>query len=129
MAQLVCNGASLTCSFGMAPGQLMILPAHRVATSNLPAATIMDNVPMTNIMPFALCTTTTNPQVAAATASAGGVLTPVPCVPMTPTPWNPGSPTVMIGNTPGINSTCQLNCTWGGLITITNPGQQTVNIP
>jgi hypothetical protein len=129
MAQLVCTGASLTCSFGVAPGQFIVLPTNRVAASNIPAATIMDNVPMSNIMPFGMCTTASNPQVAAATAAAGGVLTPVPCIPVTTTPWTPGSPTVLINGTPGLNSACQLNCTWGGMITVSNPGQQTVNLP
>ena len=128
MAQLVCSGASLTCSFGVAPGQLVVLPTSRVAASSIPAATIMDNVPMTNIMPFGMCTTPSNPQVAAATAAAGGVLTPVPCIPVTTAPWTTGSPTVMINGTPGLNNTCQLNCTWGGMISVSSPGQVTVNI-
>jgi hypothetical protein len=128
MAQLLCNGATLTCSFGMAPGQFVVLPTSRVLASNNPAATIMDNIPMTNIQPFGMCSSPSNPQVAAATAAAGGVLTPVPCIPVTTAPWTPGSPTVLINGNPGLNNTCQLLCTWGGLITLTNPGQQTVNI-
>lgn len=129
MAQLVCMNATLTCSFGVAPSQLVLTPANRVNTSNMAAATIMDNIPMTIVMPFGMCTTTSNPQVAAATAAASGVLTPVPCVPVVSAPWAPGSPTVRIGGNPCVNSSCQLTCTWGGMITVTNPGQQTVNVP
>jgi hypothetical protein len=128
MAQLVCQGASLACSFGVAPAQFIVLPTSRVAATNLPAATIMDNLPMTNIMPFGMCNSPSNPQVAAATAAAGGVFTPAPCIPVIPAPWLPGSPTVMIGGTPGLNNSCQLNCTWGGVITVSNAGQQTVNM-
>ncbi len=89
----------------------------------------MDHIPMTNILPFGMCNTPSNPQVAAATAAAGGVLTPVPCVPVTAAPWAPGSPTVRIGGQFSINSTCVLNCTWGGVISVTNPGQMTVLVP
>ncbi len=128
MAQLVCNGASLTCSFGMAPSQFLVLPANLVNASNQPAATIMDNSPMVNIMPFGMCSSPTNPQVAAATAAAGGVLTPVPCIPVTNAPWVPGSPTVMINRSPALNNNGQLICTWAGTITVSIPGQQTVNI-
>lgn len=129
MAQLVCNGAMLTCSFGAAPSQLTIIPKANVMTGNQPAAVISDNVPMVNIMPFAMCTTLSNPQVAAATAAAQGVLTPMPCIPVTTSPWSPGCPTVMFGNQPALNTTSQLMCAWGGMITITTPGQFTVNVP
>ncbi|HSM58040.1 MAG TPA: DUF4280 domain-containing protein [Candidatus Sulfomarinibacteraceae bacterium] len=127
MPQQVVMGAMLQCSFGTAPSTLTVLPESRVNASKRPAATIMDNKPMVNIMPFAMCTTTSNPQVAAATSAASGVLTPQPCVPVTPAPWAPGSPTVTIGKKPALNNTCKLMCTWGGVINITNPGQTTVN--
>ena len=129
MSQLVCNGAMITCTFGMAPSQLTVIPKSNVSTSNQPAATIMDNAPMVNIMPFAMCITLSNPQVAAATAAAQGVLTPIPCIPVTTSPWTPGCPTVMVGKQPALNSTSQLMCAWGGMIAITTPGQFTVNIP
>jgi hypothetical protein len=128
MAQQVTNSAITMCSFGVAPGQLTVLPNNRVNANNMPAATIMENKPMLNVMPFGMCTTPTNPQVAAATSAAMGVLTPVPCMPVTTAPWVPGSPTVMIGNQPALNNTCQLMCMWGGAITISYAGQQTVNI-
>ena len=128
MPQFVCNGATITCSFGTTPSQLTVLPQRRANGSNMPLATIMDHVPMTNVMPFGMCTTPSNPQVAAATAAAAGVLTPQPCVPVTVSPWTPGSATVMVGNQPALHSACQLMCTWGGVITITMPGQTTVNV-
>ncbi len=107
----------------------MVMPANMVNTVNNPAATIMDNIPMTNVMPFGMCTTPSNPQVAAATAAAQGVLTPQPCIPVTTAPWTPGSPTVMIKNKPTLNSSSTLMCTWGGVISVTNPGQMTVKVP
>jgi hypothetical protein len=106
----------------------MVLPQNRVLTSNMPAANIMDNKPMVNILPFGMCSSLANPTVAAATTAALGVLTPMPCIPATVAPWAPGSPTVLIANMPALNNTCMLNCMWGGVITISQAGQVTHDV-
>jgi len=124
----VCMGATLQCSFGAAPSSLVVLPANRVMTGP-PAATIMDNAPMVNILPFGMCSSPANPTVAAATAAALGVLTPMPCVPVTPAPWVVGAPTVLIGNMPALNNSSKLMCTWGGVIQVVVPGQTKVMVP
>ena len=129
MSQHVCNSATLQCSFGAAPSTLVVTPENKALTSDMPAATIMDNVPMKNIMPFGMCTSIANPQVAAATTAALGVLTPQPCVPVIPAPWAPGSPTVLVGNIPALNNTSKCMCTWAGVIQIVSPGQFTEEIP
>lgn len=129
MPMHVCNGATLMCTFGMAPSMLTVLPINRTMTSNMPAANIMDHVPMVNILPFGMCISPANPTVAAATAAAMGVLTPMPCIPVTPAPWVMGAPTVLLGNMPALNNTSTLMCTWGGVISITVPGQFTEQIP
>ena len=129
MPNHVCMGAALQCSFGVAPSSLVVLPVNRMMTSSVPAANIMDNVPMVNIMPFGMCTSPSNPTVAAATAAALGVLTPMPCIPATAAPWVPGAPTVLIGNMPALNESSKLMCNWGGVIQITAPGQFTVETP
>ncbi len=129
MSQMVTNSASLQCSFGTTPSTLTITPENRTNASSLPGATIMDNIPMKNVMPFGMCITLSNPQVAAATSAAMGVLTPQPCIPVTTAPWAPGSPTVLIGNKPALNNTCKLMCTWGGVISVVSPGQMTTNVP
>jgi hypothetical protein len=121
----VVNSAQLMCSFGAAPSVLVVLPINRVMSGNQPAANIMDHKPGVNVLPFGMCLTPSNPAVAAATSAAMGVLTPMPCVPVTTTPWAPGSPTVMIANMAALNNTCTLNCMWGGVITVINPGQAT----
>ena len=121
----VCMGATLMCTFGTAPSSLVVLPTNNTLTSYVPAANIMDNVPMVNILPFALCTSLANPAVASATSAAMGVLTPMPCVPVIPAPWVPGSPTVILGNMPALNDTCKLMCAYGGVIQVTLPGQTT----
>ncbi|QJE01567.1 DUF4280 domain-containing protein [Massilia forsythiae] len=128
MGQHACMGAMIKCSFGAAPGALMVLPLNRTLTG-VPDANIMDNKPMVNILPFGTCMSLANPMVAAATAAALGVLTPMPCIPMTMAPWVPGSPTVLLGNMPALNDASKLICAWGGVIAINAPGQFTVAVP
>lgn len=127
MAQQVVGGAQLQCSFGSAPSALMVTPENRTNAGQQAAATIMDNVPMKNVLPFGMCSTLSNPQVAAATAAAQGVLTPQPCIPVTSAPWAPGSATVMVGNKPALNTNCRLMCQWGGVISVASAGQTAVN--
>lgn len=122
MGMQICMGAMLQCSFGVAPSSLVVLPANRTLTGT-PAANIMDNKPMVNVPPFGMCNSPANPMVAAATAAALGVLTPMPCLPVTVAPWAPGSPTVLIGNMPALNDSSKLMCNWGGVIQIVVPGQ------
>jgi Domain of unknown function (DUF4280) len=129
MPQQVCMGAMMTCTFGAAPSSLVVLPTNKVLTGQVPDANIMDHIPMTNIMPFGTCMSLANPTVAAATAAALGVLTPMPCIPNTPAPWVPGAPTVLLGNMPTLDNTCQLMCMWAGVIMFTNAGQETVMVP
>ncbi len=126
----VVMGATLQCSFGVAPSSLMVIPKGPPTMAGGPlAASIMDFAPMVNILPFGMCTSIANPTVAAATAAALGVLTPMPCVPVTVAPWAPGSPTVMLGTFPALNNSSKCMCAWAGVISILNPGQFTVQIP
>ncbi|HZR18363.1 MAG TPA: DUF4280 domain-containing protein [Verrucomicrobiae bacterium] len=126
MPQLVTTGAMMMCTFGMAPSTLNVLPTNKTM-AGAPAATIMDCAPMVNIPPFGMCMSIANPTVAAATAAALGVLTPMPCIPVT-APWVPGSATVMIGGMPALNNTSTCMCSWGGVIQIGFPGQVTTSI-
>ena len=129
MPMQVCMGAQMMCSFGTTPSDLIVLPINRVQTDEVPDANIMDHIPITNIPPFGMCITPSNPAVASATAAALGVLTPVPCVPVTPAPWVPGALTVLLGNQPSLDNISKLMCTWGGVITFVTPGEFTVEIP
>ena len=128
MALQAAAGATLQCSFGIAPGVLMVLPVNAVLTGT-PAANIMDHMPMVNVLPFGMCNCPANPMVAAATIAALGVLVPMPCIPMTMAPWMPGAPTVLIGGMPSLQSSSKLMCQWGGIIQILVPGQFTVMVP
>jgi hypothetical protein len=126
----VCMGAKMMCSMGMAPSQLVVLPPPKnTMTNQVPDANIMDHIPMVNIMPFGMCISPANPTVAAATAAALGVLTPMPCIPNTPAPWVAGAPTVILGNAPALDNISTLTCTWTGVITFIDAGELTVNIP
>ena len=128
MAIQVVNGAKLVCTFGTGPSMLVVSPEKRTSASVQPNATIMDFVGMKNILPFVMCTAPTNPQVAAATSAAMGVLTPQPCIPMT-TPWKPGATNTLIGGIPALDNTHTCQCTWGGVVTVRDPGQTSKIIP
>src|SRR5215510_8327784 len=106
----VVNGARLTCVFGSAPSSLVVLALNRTQDEEQYSATVHDHVPMVNIMPFGLCMSPSNPQVAAATAAAMGVLTPQPCVPATPAPWAPGTVTIEIAGQVALNNVSVCNC-------------------
>jgi Domain of unknown function (DUF4280) len=118
----VCTGAIMTCTFGMAPSILDVLPDTGVFCP-LPAANIEDSIPILNIEPFVMCMSEMNPEVIAATAAALGVLTPMPCVPLITDPWFPGAVTTMLGGLPALDDTSICLCDWGGVITIDDPGQ------
>lgn len=121
-------GATLQCSFGAAPSNLVVVDP-RVLTEGPPAANIMDHKPMVNILPFGMCNSLANPQVAAATAAALGVLTPMPCVPVTPAPWAPGAPTVLLRGAPTLNNTSKCMCNWAGVIQVVNAGTTKEMVP
>ena len=127
MPKLVTAGAMMTCSFGVAPSALIVTPENQLLVG-APGATIMDNIPIKNIPPFGMCSSLANPTVASATAAALGVLTPVPCVPVIPAPWTPGSATTMVAHKPALHDGCKCMCAWGGVIQFTTPGQFTTDV-
>jgi hypothetical protein len=128
MPNQVCTGAPMMCTFGMAPSTFNATP-RPIQTSYMTAGIIIDIIPITNLPPFGMCNSPSNPMVAAATAAALGVLTPMPCLPVPTGPWKPGSATVKIMNIPALNDSCTLNCAWGGVITFSFAGQATHQIP
>jgi hypothetical protein len=129
MAMQVTMGAQMSCTFGVAPSALVVLPVNRTTSSGMPAANIMDYAPIVNIPPFGMCTSMANPMVLAATAAALGVPTPMPCIPVTVAPWVPGAPTVLIGNMPALDNSSKCMCAWGGVISFLTPGQFIHQIP
>ncbi len=130
MAMQCVTGAMCKCTFGTTPSPLTAIPKGSLVTAeNCVAATILDHIPSANVAPFGMCSSLANPTVASATSAAAGVLTPMPCVPVTPAPWTPGSPTILINNAVALNDTSTLMCSWAGVISITYAGQTSVTIP
>lgn len=122
MGKFVCQGAMMQCTFGVTPAPLAVIdPMRPKLSSSLPIANIMDFVPMTNIPSFGMCQSMANPSVASATAAALGVLTPMPCIPVTASPWSPGGQ-LKVCNFPVLLDNCKCMCTWGGQISFTFPG-------
>jgi uncharacterized Zn-binding protein involved in type VI secretion len=127
MTEFVCEGATTTCSMGSSPAALGVTSQADVLGGGLPLATIEDFAPIVNIPTFGMCFSLANPEVAAATAAALGVLTPQPCVPNTTAPWAPGSPDVTLGGSPALLEDDTCTCEWTGVITIISPGQDVVS--
>lgn len=121
---MVCTGATLQCSFGTTPATFAASGTQTSATT--PAGVVTD-VAAANVPPFGLCMSVSNPQVASATSAAGGVLTPQPCLPVL-APWTPGSTRVTITEVAALDDSSQCTCTWGGVVTVTSPGQTSVTV-
>ncbi|MFM8537278.1 MAG: DUF4280 domain-containing protein [Planctomycetaceae bacterium] len=117
--KLVNSGSMLQCSMGAAPASLVVV-VPTVTAATPPGANIMDCAPMVTIPTFGMCRSPANPTVAAATAAALGVLTPMPCVPVT-TPWTPGVATVLLRGMPALDASSTCMCAFGGQISITTP--------
>src|SRR6185436_2247785 len=111
MPKLVVSAAQIKCNQGTSRSSLTVLPANGTSGDEKPAATVNDFIPMTNIAPFGMCQTQANPQVASATAAAQGVLTPQPCIPMTTSPWSPGSSVATINGQKALTDNSKCNCT------------------
>lgn len=129
MAHPVTNGAMIRCSFGIAPGSLVVLPLAMVTTGSQPVATIFDNKPLLNILPFGMCNSATNPAVIAARAAALGSPVPGPCLPVVTAPWAPGSPGILVGGKPLLNNTSKCMCAWSGVIEVVTSPAITVMTP
>ncbi|WP_077000839.1 DUF4280 domain-containing protein [Variovorax sp. KK3] len=127
MPMQVCTGAQISCSMGLAPSVFTATPMLASMPAG-PPGHVQDNVPFLNIAPFGMCRSPANPAVASATAAASGVLTPMPCVPVTPSPWVPGATKVKLGGLPALHDGCTLQCIWGGAISVVTPGQTTVEV-
>lgn len=116
MSKQCCSGGLLQCSFGIAPTPLNVLPINAVFTST-PSANIMDNKPFLNIIPFGTCSSPGNPGVIAALGA------PVPCTPSIVAPWFLGAIDVLIGSAPSLNDKSKCVCMFGGIISVSFPGQ------
>jgi hypothetical protein len=116
MAIAVVQGATLKCTCGGKPSQLLVTSQADVKIDSKLAATVQDSAAILNIAPFGTCKVLT--------AAASG--TPTPCVPAPGGPWKPGSTSrVTIGKYAALLATDVLNCAVPGVITVSDPGQET----
>jgi len=126
MPPLVSAAATLSCSMATppVPVPLETTPSGTPVNAGTPAGTVDDYIPLTNIPSFGMCGAIANPAVATATAAKAGAFTPAPCMPAVNTPWTPGATKLKIGGRPALHQGCQAVCAWGGLITISTPGNE-----
>ena len=125
MGLVLVSGAKLMCPFGTAPSTLTTTSQVNCMGCSKPIATITD----TSMTPFGMCASMTNPQVAAATAAALGVLTPQPCTFVPAGAWRAGQSNVLIGGKTVLTTESTITCGMGmGNISITSPGQSTLVI-
>jgi hypothetical protein len=125
MPTFVCKGAKLKCSMGDTLSEFNV--THPIKSVSLHGGTfgnIMDNKPMLNIGSCGMCCSLSNPAVAAATAAAMGILTPMPCIPNTMSPWMKGKTDLLIKGQPALMDDSKLTCMWGGTIEIIDNGQK-----
>ena len=125
MPELLTTGCMLTCTFGDTPSAFVALelPGKPVIEGAMTTATIMEIAPIDNILPFVMCNSLANPEVAAATSAALGVLTPMPCVPVIPDPWDPPSINMFFEGLPLATVESKCLCTWGGEISVDSPAE------
>lgn len=108
MAFIATTGAMCMCTCGSCPSAFNATPSPCLC-NKMPIGTIMDNVPMFNIMPFGACS----------------IMLGSPCVPATPAPWIPGKPTVLSSKKPTLTTDSQLQCALGGVIKFIVPAEFT----
>jgi len=121
--------SAIHCSFGVTPTPLIVLPDRTVTAEGMLMANITDFIPIVNITTFGECMSILNPEVLAATIAAMGVLTPMPCVPVTVDPWISGALNVIVTEGPALDQTAMVMCLWAGVIEVIEPGNLTVMVP
>lgn len=166
----VCCGAKLECSFGVAESPLLIWPRPIVAGGPVQfVATILDNRPLLNIIPFGACTSPLNPFPPATPAdsaavaalslamdeangrgpgqgsrsdsgeeseeesnvqTAAEIVDAIPmsaggkqCLPALLLPWINIAPSISVLGIPILDDSATLLCAYGGIIRVTDPGQ------
>jgi len=119
----------IKCDFGLVPTPLTVLPDRTVTAEVMLMGNISDMMPMANIMTFGECISMVNPEVLAATIAAFGVLTPMPCIPITVEPWLSEALDVTVEGPPALDQTAMVMCIWAGPIMVLEPGNFTVMVP
>lgn len=108
MGFIVVEESLMRCSAGLTPNVLQVKSQACLKINGLLAATVMDFAPMANIGSFGICQIKTD--------LAEGV--PQPCIPMTSSPWKPGSTVQKVNELAVLMAPATCNCDIGGLIMI-----------
>ncbi len=117
MGMLVVHGAMLKCSYGQGGPVPLAVLRPEVTAGGQPVATVADAEPLVNIPSFGVCVSPTNPEM-----NPPLVMTP-PCVPVVVGGWEPGSPSVLVGELPALTQASSCECSWAGVIQIVDAGQ------
>ena len=120
--EYVCTGARLRCSLGTSGCKLKATPKN-VTLAGHDQANIADSVPRTNVPGFGKCWSPANPPTMAETAAHHGVLTPGACALVTVPRWLAVDPNSLVCGEPALLKPATLQCVYGGVISIVNPGQ------
>ncbi len=106
----VVEGATLKCSLGSQTCKLKLLPVgHGVYIRGKKQANVGDKKPMLNIAPFGNCLMASPPP---------------PCIPSVVMDWINGKMNVDVESKNALLDTSMAFCARGGVITITDDGQQ-----
>jgi len=114
-------GCVQMCTFGMAPMVFLPLPSNVLTVE--PVGSMIDIIPIANVVPFAMCMSLLNPMVLTATIAAFGVLIPMPCIPIPIMPYTPAAYTVLRDGLPTAIVPSMTMCAWMGVITPIVPDQ------
>ena len=121
--EYVCTGAKLRCSLGTLGCSLKATPKN-VTLVGRDQANVTDTIPTDNVPGFGKCWSPANPPTMAATAAHHGVLTPGACALVTMPRWFAVDPDSLVCGEPALLKPATLQCKYGGIISIVNPGQE-----
>ena len=118
MTSVVTTGSSAICTCGTTSAELIADYDTGAIVNDMIVMTVDMIVSEVNIMSFGECDSLVNPEVSTATAAAGGVTTPMPCVPVVASDWTTGSLTASQDGIAYITDTSTCTCSYGGVISI-----------
>jgi len=112
------------CSMGTTPSPFLATKEHVIGRAPVGVITDIDSA---SVLPFGLCQSPLNPQVAAAEASLGELI-PQPCMPVITSAWTRGSTKVTVDGIPALDNSSQCRCVWDGTITVSSPGATSTEV-
>jgi hypothetical protein len=122
MGMLAGTGSTLMCDMGLGPSTLAVPASTVMSPPGVMVGTTVDMVPITNVPPFPLCSSSANPTVVAAEGA------PAACLPVIPAPWVTPS-TMLIDDVPALSMGATCQCAYGGTISIVGPETGVTTVP